>query len=269
MSRPGSSGEREISKNREVTGTGICHDTGMKTLLLASLMATVASGFQADSDKARRLFEAIRKGSTAEVRELLDGDPSLVNARGGDGVSATRLALYYRHPDIARLFIERGAALDVYDAAASGELARLRDLLSSNPKAANSYSTDGATPLGLAAFFGHQDTAGLLLDSGADINLLATNPAFPFAPLHSAMAAGHRSIVDLLLARGADVNVREGGGMTVLHEAAGLGNLEYVHLLLARGANAAAKTDDGKLPEDFARARKNDAVVEVLSRARR
>jgi ankyrin repeat protein len=239
----------------------------MKTLLLASLMAAICGG--SDSDKARQLFAAIRKGDGTAVRALLDRDPSLVDARESDGVHAIGLALYYRHPEIARVFIERGAKLDVYDAAAAGELARLRDLLSEEPAHANSFSTDGATPLGLAAFFGHRDAAELLLDRGAKINTLATNPAFPFAPLHSAMSGGHRDIVDLLLNRGADVNVREGGGMTALHEAAGLGSAEYVRLLLERGADPNAKTEDGKLPEDFARARNHAAVAELLLRGRK
>jgi ankyrin repeat protein len=131
----------------------------------------------------------------------------------------------------------------------------------------NSLSADGATALGLPAFFGHRDAVQFLLDRGARIDRTAKNPAFPFAALHSAMSAGHKSIVDLLLARGANVNVREGSGMTVLHEAAGQGNVEYVRLLLSGGANPAAKTDDGKLPEDFARARKFASVVEILELA--
>jgi ankyrin repeat protein len=72
-----------------------------------------------------------------------------------------------------------------------------------------------------------------MLEHRAQINLLANNPVFPFAPLHSAMSAGHNDIVLLLLARGADVNVR-------------------VSLLLERGADAGARTDDGKLAEDLA-----------------
>jgi ankyrin repeat protein len=141
--------------------------------------------------------------------------------------------------------------------------------VSGDRKLVNSYSTDGATPLGLAAFFGQRDAVEFLLDHGAEINILSTNPAFPFAPLHSAMSGGHKEIFDLLLARGADIRVREGGGMTVLHEAAGLGNPEYIQRLLEGGADPAAKTDDGKLPEDFALAHNHRAVAEVLSRARR
>jgi uncharacterized protein len=214
------------------------------------------------------LLAAIRKADGEAVRALLESDPSLVNARDGGGVAAVRVAMYHGQSQIARIFIEHDADLDVYDAAATGELRQLRELVIGDPAQVNSYSTDGATPLGLAAFFGHLTAVELLLDCGARINMLATNPAFPFAPLHSAMSAGHREIVDLLLARGADVRVREGGGMTALHEAAGLGSLEYVQLLLKRGADAGAKTDDGKLPEDFARSRSHFAVAEVLSQAR-
>lgn len=234
---------------------------GMNTLLLASLMS-----FQSGSATPDHLLAAVRKGDLATVRTLLDADPTLVNTRDCEGVPAVRLALYYRHPGLADIFLERGAVLDLHDAAACGQLPRLRELLKTAD--VNSYSADGATALGLAAFLGHREAVELLLAHGAALNQTATNPAFPFAPLHSAMSAGHQDIFELLLAHGADVNVREGGGLTTLHEAAGLGSMLYVRLLLARGANPAAKTDDGKLPEDFARSRQHTEVAELLARAR-
>jgi ankyrin repeat protein len=236
----------------------------MKLLLLFCFFALAAFS----SDKAEPLFQAIRAGNRDAVQSMVTADPSLINARGSDGVPAVRLAVYYGHPDISRMLLERGAVSDLYDAAACGLTDRLRDLLDKEPASVNTLSSDGATPLGLAAFFGHREAVELLLDRGAPINKLSTNPAFPFAPLHSAMSGGHKDIVDVLLARGADVNVREGGGMTILHEAAAIGNLDYVKLLLARGANADGKTDEGKLPEDYAQARKHADVVELLKKAR-
>jgi len=223
----------------------------------------------AGGDAAKLFLDAVRKGDAAKVSALADADPRLVDARAPDGVAAVRVALYYRHPEIARALIQRGAALDFYDAAAAGQIERMRKLLASDASLPNKLSSDGATALGLAAFFADRASVEFLLDRGANIDMLATNPAFPFAPLHSAMSAGHRDIVDLLLARGADVNVREGGGLTVLHEAAGLGSMEYVRLLLAHGANPGARTGAGKLPEDFAQERNFPAIVEVLREARR
>jgi len=228
----------------------------------------MAASLPSATEKVRQLLDAIRKGDGAAILSLVASDPALLNARGDDGVPAVRLAMYYRHPEIAQTLIQRGATLEIHDAAAAGEMQRLRELATGDAALVNSLSTDGATPLGLAAFFGQREAVEFLLDHGAQIDMRATNPAFPFTPLHSAMSAGHKAIAGLLLARGADVNVREGGGMTVLHEAAGQGNLEYLQMLLERGANPSAKTDDGKLPEDFARERKFAAVVELLERAR-
>jgi ankyrin repeat protein len=237
----------------------------MTTLLVGCVLAAVAS---ADDAGVRELLGAVRKGDAARVESLLQSAPRLVDARGPEGVSATRLALYYRHPEIAELLIVRGATLDLYDAAAAGRIERMRELVAKDPATVNRRSSDGATPLGLAAFFGHLEAVRVLLDSGAQVNLAATNPAFPFVPLHSAMSAGHQAIVDVLLARGADVNIREGGGLTVLHEAAGLGSREYVDRFLKLGANPAARTDDGKLPEDFAREGGHADVTGILERAR-
>lgn len=161
----------------------------MKILLLASLI-TITAGFPLGSEKVRQLFEAIRKRDSEAVQTLLESEPSLVNSRGTDGVSAVRLAMYHRQSEMVRAFIDHGADLDVYDAAATGELRPLRDLVIGEPALVNSYSTDGATPLGLAAFFGHRVIVEFLLDHGAGINMPATNPAFPFVPIHSAMSAG-------------------------------------------------------------------------------
>ena len=240
----------------------------MKILLIACLFAALAVALPEGAERVRQFLDAIRKGDSGAIRTLLEAEPALVDARWSDGVPAVRLALYYRHPEIASMLIERGAALDVCDAASAGQLKRLRELVERDPSLVNRYSSDGATPLGLAAFFGHRDAVEFLLDRGAKIDMPATNPAFPFVPLHSAMAAGHKAIVELLLARGADVKVREGGGMTVLHVAAALGNLEHVEMLLKRGADPGAKMDDGKLPEDFARERKFEAVADALVKAR-
>jgi len=55
------------------------------------------------------LFEASALGRTERVRELLDGDPSLVNAYGDDGFHAVGLASFFGHLDTARLLFERGA----------------------------------------------------------------------------------------------------------------------------------------------------------------
>src|SRR5512132_1350189 len=157
--------------------------------------------------ETEHFLDVVQRGKTEEVSRLLVEDESLLRAERS-GVSAIRIAVYHGHPEIARLLLERGAVLDVFDASATGQTARLRELLSGDRSLANAVASDGFTPLGLAAFFGHADAARLLLASGADPNQAASN-ATRVAPLHSSVAGGNVEIVRALLAHGADVHARQ------------------------------------------------------------
>ena len=119
---------------------------------------------------------------------------------------------------LARLLIEAGASLDIFEAAAAGSLERVESLASSDPSLVNSFAVDGFTPLGLASFFGHAGIVAFLLTKGADVNISARND-LGVAPLHSAAAGRHGEIVRVLLDHGADVNARDAGGRTPLQVA--------------------------------------------------
>lgn len=58
------------------------------------------------------IFAAAHLGMVDRVRELLDADPSLISARGGDGRTALHCAT---RPEIAALLLDRGAAIDARD----------------------------------------------------------------------------------------------------------------------------------------------------------
>jgi ankyrin repeat protein len=73
--------------------------------------------YRGDRERAERLaatkeldvFEASALGRTARLRELLDADPSLVNAYAGDGFQPVGLASFFGDVETARLLFERGA----------------------------------------------------------------------------------------------------------------------------------------------------------------
>ena len=73
--------------------------------------------YRGDRDEAERLaagkeldvFEASALGRTERVQELVDADPSLVNAYGDDGFHPVGLASFFGHVDTARLLYDRGA----------------------------------------------------------------------------------------------------------------------------------------------------------------
>jgi ankyrin repeat protein len=213
-------------------------------------------------DGSERLFDAIRHGNATEVGRLLDADSSLLGARRS-GVSALLFAVYVRHPEIARMFLERGADPDVFEASATGEVGALERRLAEDPARVNAVAEDGFTPLGLAAFFRQRNALRLLLARGAEVNRASQNGQ-RVAPLHSAVAGGDEGIVADLLARGADVEARQEFGFTPLHNAAAEGNETIIRLLLDRGADRSARSETGKTAEEIARERRHAAAAELL-----
>jgi len=130
--------------------------------------------------------------------------------------------------------------LDVFEASALGDTERVRELVASDPELANAWAEDGFQPLGLASFFGHEDTARALVERGAEVNSPSRNPMKVMA-LHSAAAAQdpdvRYSIAKLLLEAGADPNARQQDDYTPLMAADQHGDVRLRELLVAHGAN--------------------------------
>jgi hypothetical protein len=72
----------------------------------------------------------------------------------------------FRQQRAARLLVERGAAVDVWAAAALGDARRMKALLDEAPGLAN--SRDGHRKTGLLHWAGTKEVARILLDRGAD-----------------------------------------------------------------------------------------------------
>jgi ankyrin repeat protein len=208
-------------------------------------------------------FTAIQNGEKHTVEQMLDQDPGLVDARNEQGISALLIATYYGESAIAALLIDRGANLDIYEAAATGSLARLRELTTAHPELINSFGRDGFHPLGLAAFFGHTQAVAYLVESGADVNLHSNNSQ-NVSPLIAASARQNMDSARLLVSRGADVNARQIHDFTALHNAAQNGQIEMAELLLAHGAEINARSQDGRTPLTFAREKNQTAMIEFL-----
>jgi uncharacterized protein len=168
-------------------------------------------------------------------------------------ISPLLQALYEGRTDKARAIADSRSDLDVFEAAAIGEVERLRALLDGDALLANAWSEDGFTPLHFAAFFGHPDAAKLLIERGADLEARSTNEQFALdaAPLHSASAAGQLEVCRVLLEAGADVNAVQHGGYTALLDAAANKNQELIDFLLERGADRSARLDDGRGVDDL------------------
>lgn len=158
-------------------------------------------------------------------------------------MSAVLQAVYRGDRDEAERLAE-GKQLDVFEAAALGRTDRLRELLDEDPARVNAFGDDGFHPLGLACFFGHVDTARLLLERGADVNALARNEQIQTAAIHAAAASGDAEsdettryeLVKLVLEHGADPNLEQGGGFRAIDAARQNGDERVEALLLEHGA---------------------------------
>lgn len=215
------------------------------------------------SDAVTDLFAAIHANNLEGVRLLIGAEHDLLRSVSPSGLSPVLFAAYYHRPEIVQALVELGAPLSIFEAAAAGQAARVRDMLQDNPLLVNAVSPDGFSPLGLAAFFGHEDVASALLAGGADVQAVSQND-MGVQPLHSAVAGNHARLVGALVEAGADVNATQQGGFTPLMGAAQNGNAELVALLLAHGANPAAQTADGRTAQTLAAEEKHESVLKLL-----
>ncbi len=133
---------------------------------------------------------------------------------------------------------------EIHDAAKSGELAKVKELLKTSPELVFSKDDEGATPLLVAVKCDHRDVAAFLLANKADVNAKGKDEVFGGlggmsgiklggTPLHWAVMKGDREMVALLLTNKADVNIKDGIGQTSLHEAAREGDKDMTEMLLA------------------------------------
>jgi uncharacterized protein len=209
------------------------------------------------------IFEALKDNDIDKVDDFLSKNPQLINTRAENGETLFLLTVYYGRKEIRELLLQKGYLPDHFEAAASGNLARIKELLEDNRDLVNTFSEDGFTPLGLAAFFGHLEIVRYLLSINADVNIRANNN-FRVMPLHSAVASKNYEIVKLLLEYGADPNAKQQQDITPIHQAADNGDLEMIKLLLKHHADKNVRTKSSITPVDFARKKGYDKVVDFL-----
>jgi len=215
-----------------------------------------------------QFLKSIQTGATAEVADAVELDPALAEYRDPQGVSALLWAIYCGQPLVRDFLVARlaahGVALDLFEAAALGDEARIAAALDADPEAIEAFSGDGWTALHLAAAFGSAGAVALLLKRGARVDAVSNNPQRN-QPLHAALSLGKDSvIIQTLLAHGADANAAQVGGYTPIFSAAAANREDLVELLIKHGANPHQRNDQGKSPAEYARERDHAELASRL-----
>lgn len=209
------------------------------------------------------LFDCVKSNQPDQAISILEANLALCDAETDEGVSILLFSLYCSQPEVTQFLLDaKTNPLDIYEASAVGDVARIRQILREEFDL-NCWAPDGFTPLHLACFFDQPLAANILIAHGADVDI-STNNEFNIRPIHSAAASRSARMVRILLAAGADPNPQQRGGFTALHSAANHDNLLMVNLLLANGADKSIADDEGKVAQDFAREYEFHNVVKTL-----
>ncbi len=134
---------------------------------------------------------------------------------------------------------------EIHEAAKTGDIARLQELLNADPSLVNSPDDNVMTPLHLAAEAGATEAVSLLIRSGANVNAADFQNRIP---LHLAAYDGNAEAVKLLLENGADPALRDMRDRLPLAHACYWGkDLETVRLLIDAGSDVNDKNSNSEI----------------------
>jgi ankyrin repeat protein len=125
---------------------------------------------------------------------------------------------------------------EIHEAAAAGDLNKVRTLLESDHTLLESKDNNGCTPLDRACGRNKAEVANYLIDKGANVN--ARNK-WNQTPLHSTMNVFGQDfdLIKRLIDKGANVNAQGDRGNTPLAGAAARGDIKVAKLLIDNGAD--------------------------------
>jgi ankyrin repeat protein len=152
--------------------------------------------------------EACALGDLPLVLSMLERDATLLNANTEDGFPPLGLACFFRHPELARALIDRGAGVS---AAADNAL-----------RVAPVHATAAVRDIA---------TMQRLLDHGANVN---ARQQMGYTALHTAAQLGDVEMVELLLSHGADPRIAGDDGRTPTDLATAAGNTEIAKRLAGK-----------------------------------
>ncbi|MGH9385285.1 MAG: ankyrin repeat domain-containing protein, partial [Vicinamibacterales bacterium] len=215
--------------------------TNCSALIVERLLAAGANARAALLNGETVLMTCARAGDAGAVRALLARGAD-VNAKEREHLqTALMWAVAERHPDVVRLLITAGADIRARSLTYAQTVVGEQTQRAGREELNYTVLRGGATALLFAARVGDGESAGLLLEAGADPNEAQPDGV---SALVLAAHSGNGNVAGLLLKHGADPNAF-GSGYSALHAAVLRSDVTLVKDLLAHRADANRRTTKG------------------------
>ncbi|KAI5299090.1 hypothetical protein KEM55_002583 [Ascosphaera atra] len=157
------------------------------------------------------------------------------------------------------------ASYPLHEAVREAQVAKVEELLKTNPKLANQQDADSRYPIHWAVSRNSIDIVGLLVNQkGFDPDVQDGSGWTPLMMAASLPKSEGDKIIELLLSKDADVNMKSNMGLNALHFATSKSNISTINLLLAHKCSARVKDRRGQLPLHRAAAIGSLPILNIL-----
>jgi ankyrin repeat protein len=248
--------------------------------------------------QAQDIFDAIRHGDMAKIKEFIEKGPQLVKAQNTRQSTPLHVAVDVDNEPIARYLIEKGADLNALNGNEWTPFMYVKTVGMARLLADRGADINAGLPIIWMTVNKRKDVAEYLLDKGARLPDIGTPPGLlllvrslrcgsgrfldeyrkrGFDPLyqgpaknnllHFASESDSADLIDRLIGLGVPANQKNLFGRKPLHIAAANGNLQAIKSLLKKDPDINARTPDGKTAYNLAQEAKRAEVVDYLKSA--
>lgn len=191
-------------------------------------------------DKGRTsLIYAVKFGNAEATEKLIDKGSNIDH--NCDDATPLIISIRKDHMDCFKILLHKGAKLElpqkggwypIHEAAQCPNIEFLKKLLHKKVKIDVVSEVNKSSPLMCAVIYGNMENFKLLLEKGADINLLTKNG---YNALHYAVTKGFFDMADILIQKGLKLDMKDANGIYLLEYCAMNNLVESIKYFLSKG----------------------------------
>lgn len=262
----------------------------VKTIFLSFLMLIISISLN-----AQEIFDAVRNGDLTKVKELIENEPQLTNARNTRNSTLLHVAADINNEEIVKYLLEMKADPNAKNNNNFTPLFYAKEINIAKLLVKSGADINNENPLAWALINKRKDIVDYLIDLGAALpasnspqgllflvrslrcgssKLLAVYRQQGFKMnyesssgntlLHYASESNSTELITILIESGIPVNKKNIFGWTPLHIAVKNGNADVVEHLVKKGADINNRTNDGKTPYNLASEINNERILKCF-----